>query len=306
MTICTRERACLLGHAVNGEIRLNDAGEIARRCWQGIPDHFPLVELDASVIMPNHVHGIIVIHESCKGEKSFAPTHAPTNTTPTMTPQSPSRTIGSIVRGFKIVIQGRGRACPARWKGAASGAPTDMFGRMIAITAIRAITRIAPTTTFERCPTMVVIRDSCHKHARAYVVVQRLCHSNCSAILSPSVVEDLARTAPWVVWSRLPGPVPKEAFDELVGRRLGGSELGGVRWRIRGSQALPLVVHSQVAIKALVHRHPHPGVTGPVDPWLDLQATVVEPHHVVRADGALMLQAEHLLRDESRRGRSVG
>jgi putative transposase len=103
VTICTRERESPFGHVVNGEMRLNDAGEIARRCWEDIPHHFPLVGLDAFVVMPNHVHGIIVITESCRGEKSFAPTHAPTTTT-TTTPQSPSRTIGSIVRGFKIGV----------------------------------------------------------------------------------------------------------------------------------------------------------------------------------------------------------
>jgi len=54
-------------------------------------------------IMPNHVHGIIVIR--CRGEKSFAPTYAPTTTTPTTAiAQSPSRTIGSIIRGFKIGV----------------------------------------------------------------------------------------------------------------------------------------------------------------------------------------------------------
>jgi REP element-mobilizing transposase RayT len=71
VTICTRDRECLFGHMVNGEMRLNDAGEIARRCWEGIPDHFPSVELDAFVIMPNHVHGIIVIHR--RGEASAIP-----------------------------------------------------------------------------------------------------------------------------------------------------------------------------------------------------------------------------------------
>jgi putative transposase len=104
VTICTRERESLFGHVVNSEMRLNDAGEIARRCWEDIPDHFPLVELDGFVIMPNHVHGIIVIHG--RGEKSFAPTYAPTTTAPATnaTAQSPSRTIGSIVRGFKIGV----------------------------------------------------------------------------------------------------------------------------------------------------------------------------------------------------------
>jgi REP element-mobilizing transposase RayT len=59
-----------------------------------------LVELDAFVIMPNHVHGIIVIQG--RGEKSFAPTYAPATTA--ATPQSPSKTIGSVVRGFKIGV----------------------------------------------------------------------------------------------------------------------------------------------------------------------------------------------------------
>jgi REP element-mobilizing transposase RayT len=109
VTICTRERESLFGYVVNGEMLLNEAGETARRCWEDIPDHFPLVELDAFVIMPNHVHGIIVITEPCRGEKSFAPIDAPTTTSGT-TPQSPSRTIGSMVRGSEIVIPCKGEA----------------------------------------------------------------------------------------------------------------------------------------------------------------------------------------------------
>ncbi len=59
------------------------------------------MELDAFLIMPNHVQGpVIVITGPCKGEKSFALTPVPA----TATPQSPSRTVGSIVRGFKIGV----------------------------------------------------------------------------------------------------------------------------------------------------------------------------------------------------------
>jgi REP element-mobilizing transposase RayT len=55
-------------HVVDGEMRLNKAGEIARRCWGDIPHHFPYAMLDAMAIMPNHVHGIIVIQG--RGEAS--------------------------------------------------------------------------------------------------------------------------------------------------------------------------------------------------------------------------------------------
>ena len=61
ITICTRDRACLFGEVVDGEMRLNEYGRIARRCWEEIPLHFPHAELDAFVVMPNHVHGIVIL-----------------------------------------------------------------------------------------------------------------------------------------------------------------------------------------------------------------------------------------------------
>ena len=45
-------------------MQLNASGRVADECWRALPDHFPNVELGAYVVMPNHVHGIIVIHEN--------------------------------------------------------------------------------------------------------------------------------------------------------------------------------------------------------------------------------------------------
>jgi len=78
VTVCTRDRACLFGHVVNGDMHLNEAGETAQRCWEDIPHHFPHAALDAMAIMPNHVHGVIVITEPpptppSKGEASVPP-----------------------------------------------------------------------------------------------------------------------------------------------------------------------------------------------------------------------------------------
>jgi REP element-mobilizing transposase RayT len=51
----------VFGHVVNGEMHLNEAGETVRSVWDGLPDRFPGMEPDAFVVMPNHVHAIIVI-----------------------------------------------------------------------------------------------------------------------------------------------------------------------------------------------------------------------------------------------------
>jgi putative transposase len=64
VTLCHHERMPLFGEIVNGEMRLNDIGRVAERCWLDIPSDFPHVALDAFVIMPNHVHGILWIIES--------------------------------------------------------------------------------------------------------------------------------------------------------------------------------------------------------------------------------------------------
>ncbi|MBS9389314.1 MAG: transposase [Dolichospermum sp. WA123] len=64
VTICTHQRNCLFGEIVDGEIKLNTNGEIARGSWLSIPRYFKNVELDEFVIMPNHLHGIIIIDSS--------------------------------------------------------------------------------------------------------------------------------------------------------------------------------------------------------------------------------------------------
>ncbi|MBW4641900.1 MAG: transposase [Goleter apudmare HA4340-LM2] len=61
ITICTQHHECCLGEIINGDMKFTVRGAIAFRLWLQIPDHFPNVELDEFIIMPNHIHGIIVI-----------------------------------------------------------------------------------------------------------------------------------------------------------------------------------------------------------------------------------------------------
>jgi len=62
VTICTQNRSCLFGVIDNGEMLLNDAGRMIHETWREIPDHSD-IELDVMQIMPNHLHGIIVVRE---------------------------------------------------------------------------------------------------------------------------------------------------------------------------------------------------------------------------------------------------
>jgi putative transposase len=61
VTVCTQGQACLFGEVVDGEMRVNYAGRMVIAEWEMLPKRFPNVVLDAFVVMPNHVHGILVI-----------------------------------------------------------------------------------------------------------------------------------------------------------------------------------------------------------------------------------------------------
>jgi putative transposase len=61
VTICTQDRAYLFGEVVNGEMRLNKYGQIVDDAWNDLSNHYAGLILDAFVIMPNHVHGVIVL-----------------------------------------------------------------------------------------------------------------------------------------------------------------------------------------------------------------------------------------------------
>ena len=59
ITICTNNRECLFGDVVSGKMVLNECGKIADEYWTQIPHKYKNVFLDAFVVMPNHIHGII-------------------------------------------------------------------------------------------------------------------------------------------------------------------------------------------------------------------------------------------------------
>ncbi len=61
-TVCCHDKKALLGHISEGEIELNRFGEIVHEVWLDLPKHYAQIKLDEFVVMPNHIHGILVIN----------------------------------------------------------------------------------------------------------------------------------------------------------------------------------------------------------------------------------------------------
>jgi REP element-mobilizing transposase RayT len=67
VTMCARDRECSFGNIENNKIVLNETGMIVEKQWHDLPVHFPGIELDRMVVMPNHLHGIIAITDPRRG-----------------------------------------------------------------------------------------------------------------------------------------------------------------------------------------------------------------------------------------------
>jgi|SRR3989338_1623830 len=62
VTVCIQNRICLFGKIEGGEIHLNEAGYMVHRIWNELPEKYPGVEIDEFIVMPNHIHGIVVLN----------------------------------------------------------------------------------------------------------------------------------------------------------------------------------------------------------------------------------------------------
>ncbi len=67
ITICTHNRIHFFGSIKNAEMQLSAIGQMAKKYWHKIPEHFPFVKLGAFVVMPDHIHGIIIIDKNDDG-----------------------------------------------------------------------------------------------------------------------------------------------------------------------------------------------------------------------------------------------
>jgi len=99
ITICTKNRENYFGQIITAEtqdiasLRRTPMGITAEKNWKEIPIHFPFVELDEFIVMPNHIHGILF----------FNPPYLRDWTTNKFGPQS--KNLASVIRGYKASVK---------------------------------------------------------------------------------------------------------------------------------------------------------------------------------------------------------
>ena len=127
VTFCVQNRECAFGEMRSGGVIPSEAGRFVQDCWQAIPVHFPYVDLDAWVLMPNHLHGILAIRPDTRPRDNDgdligtaeinAAGGAPTERWRKVAPGS----LSAIVRSFKSastreVNKARGTAGATLWQ----------------------------------------------------------------------------------------------------------------------------------------------------------------------------------------------
>ena len=123
VTLCVQDRVCLFGNVVDGRMRLNRFGQVVAGRWRWLEQRYAHVRHDAWVVMPNHLHGIVVLtggdanrggnggRRSSRGGSRTAPTttvNKPTPDEPTPDEPAPAKSskrkpLGRLIGAFKTV-----------------------------------------------------------------------------------------------------------------------------------------------------------------------------------------------------------
>jgi REP element-mobilizing transposase RayT len=111
VTICTKNRTHWFGEIRNGWMCISDVGAVVDACWREISMHYPRVVVDRFVVMPNHIHGILIIQEldsNIVETPYYGVSTEPRN--PHHRREWQSGSLGSIIQQFKSASTKRIRA----------------------------------------------------------------------------------------------------------------------------------------------------------------------------------------------------
>ena len=106
VTICTENKVPCFVVIRDSILTSTPIGDYATKCWHSIPDHYPFVELDEFILMPDHLHGIICFAKKERSEwkqNQFGPQ---------------IQNLGAVIRGFKGAVTSFAKAnnIPFQWQ----------------------------------------------------------------------------------------------------------------------------------------------------------------------------------------------
>ena len=106
VTIVTQARECLFGEIALGEMQWNEHGKRVVECWEQLPRHFRHIEVDTFVLMPNHLHGILVFAwDAIDSRRGEALAGADASPEPIVTANASPLPRGTRARSLNAVIQ---------------------------------------------------------------------------------------------------------------------------------------------------------------------------------------------------------
>jgi REP element-mobilizing transposase RayT len=109
VTICVKDRQHVFGHVHDGEMQLSALGNIAHQFLADIPIHFPLTEIDVFVVMPNHVHAIVVIHDNIETPRVETPRVASLRQPKRKFGPLQPGSLSKIIQAYKAVVTRQAR-----------------------------------------------------------------------------------------------------------------------------------------------------------------------------------------------------
>lgn len=104
VTVCVKNREYLFGEIENGSMKINEYGTIVKKCWDDLGNHYENLQLGEFVIMPNHVHGIMIIDNDIPietGYKQKETGYKPVSTKTKKKMMIKKHGISEFVRAFK-------------------------------------------------------------------------------------------------------------------------------------------------------------------------------------------------------------
>ncbi|NKI26501.1 hypothetical protein HCG49_07990 [Arenibacter sp. 6A1] len=144
VTICTKNKEHFFGEVVTttdlgtSTMELSETGKMAEKYWSEIPQHFPFVALGAYVVMPNHVHGVIIIHKTddrINGEKNDRGSVVETPKLGVSTNKSLDDAISNNSTTNPYTPMNRTASASQKWKSGTLGVIINQYKRICTINA---------------------------------------------------------------------------------------------------------------------------------------------------------------------------